>query len=457
MAEADQKIRVSLLTEKQCDDFKEYKQLPTEYRRSYINQYGDFAIENGTARKDSLTACNDVQLLNNLQELRINALKEIISLYDMPIETMLGLNVDTDMEDLQFLCGTEDNNYVTIEGLGSLTCMFRGTSPLCDQNIAPVANWFLSSDGFNGMYNQGTYKFCPLINTKSRSDCSGFVSSCLAYVGINKTGTQFTSQDYVHENSVIGKILQQHNFIKCDITDDFSLQGGDIVANRPIPEHEGHVFIVSAQKGKKWDFGGKRLHLPMNQYGLDFKLSNDVHTIWRYNGMSIFDSLGVSGIQVQGMDWVGKGGGYDLLNETITNLGYEQYRVFLNKTAKRESSGNMQAQSRISTACGWFGFLNNTRRNHSNLSREEFLNSPDGQVKAAVDLYKSNLQYAKNLGCYDVARQRGFTDEEIVTAFWLQPKAANIFFKSGNDQLADAQLNLTIMDVINKYRQCGMS
>ena len=86
-----------------------------------------------------------------------------------------------------------------------------------------------------------------------------------------------------------------------------------------------------------------------------------------------------------------------ILEQTLDKYGIiGNKKTTLMKIASLESGFNSKAQSKNSSAAGWFQFIDSTRNKYSNLSREQFKNSPDAQVLAASQLYDDNARFLRN-------------------------------------------------------------
>ena len=113
------------------------------------------------------------------------------------------------------------------------------------------------------------------------------------------------------------------------------------------------------------------------------------------------------------------------------------------KIASLESGFNSKAQSKNSSAAGWFQFIDSTRNKYSNLSREQFKNSPDAQVLAASQLYDDNARFLRNNGIAATG--------EAIAASWLSPKWTKNYYKYGIAGGADAN-GTSVAKYINKFR-----
>ena len=133
-----------------------------------------------------------------------------------------------------------------------------------------------------------------------------------------------------------------------------------------------------------------------------------------------------------------------ILEQTLDKYGITgNKKTTLMKIASLESGFNSKAQSKNSSAAGWFQFIDSTRNKYSNLSREQFKNSPDAQVLAASQLYDDNARFLRNNGIAVTG--------EAIAASWLNPKWAKNYYKYGQAGGADAN-GTNVAKYINKFR-----
>ena len=133
-----------------------------------------------------------------------------------------------------------------------------------------------------------------------------------------------------------------------------------------------------------------------------------------------------------------------ILEQTLDKYGITgNKKTTLMKIASLESGFNSKAQSKNSSAAGWFQFIDSTRNKYSNLSREQFKNSPDAQVLAASQLYDDNARFLRNNGIA--------VTEEAIAASWLNPKWTKNYYKYGQAGGADAN-GTNVTKYINKFR-----
>lgn len=133
-----------------------------------------------------------------------------------------------------------------------------------------------------------------------------------------------------------------------------------------------------------------------------------------------------------------------ILEQTLDKYGITgNKKTTLMKIASLESGFNPKAQSKNSSAAGYFQFIDSTRNKYSNLSREQFKNSPDAQVLAASRLYDDNARFLRNNGIAATG--------EAIAASWLSPKWAKNYYKYGIAGGSDAN-GTNVVKYINKFR-----
>lgn len=133
-----------------------------------------------------------------------------------------------------------------------------------------------------------------------------------------------------------------------------------------------------------------------------------------------------------------------ILEQTLDKYGITgNKKITLMKIASLESGFNPKAQSKNSSAAGYFQFIDSTRNKYSNLSREQFKNSPDAQVLAASQLYDDNARFLRNNGITVTG--------EAIAASWLNPKWTKNYYKYGITGGSDAN-GTNVAKYINKFR-----
>lgn len=133
-----------------------------------------------------------------------------------------------------------------------------------------------------------------------------------------------------------------------------------------------------------------------------------------------------------------------ILEQTLDKYGITgNKKTTLMKIASLESGFNPKAQSKNSSAAGYFQFIDSTRNKYSNLSREQFKNNPDAQVLAASQLYDDNARFLRNNGIAATG--------EAIAASWLNPKWTKNYYKYGIAGGSDAN-GTNVSKYINKFR-----
>lgn len=133
-----------------------------------------------------------------------------------------------------------------------------------------------------------------------------------------------------------------------------------------------------------------------------------------------------------------------ILEQTLDKYGITgNKKTTLMKIASLESGFNPKAQSKNSSAAGYFQFIDSTRNKYSSLSREQFKNNVDAQVLAASQLYDDNARFLRNNGIAATG--------EAIAASWLSPTWAKNYYKYGATGGSDAN-GTNVTKYINKFR-----
>lgn len=133
-----------------------------------------------------------------------------------------------------------------------------------------------------------------------------------------------------------------------------------------------------------------------------------------------------------------------VLEQTLDKYGITgDKKITLMKIASVESGFNSKAQSKNSSAAGWFQFIDSTRKDYSSLSREQFKNNVDAQVLAASQFYDDNAKFLRSNGIAATG--------EAIAASWLNPKWAKNYYKYGATGGSDAN-GTSVTKYINKFR-----
>ena len=133
-----------------------------------------------------------------------------------------------------------------------------------------------------------------------------------------------------------------------------------------------------------------------------------------------------------------------ILEQTLDKYGITgNKKTTLMKIASLESRFNPKAQSKNSSAAGYFQFIDNTGKSYSSLCREEFKNNVDAQVLAASQLCEGNARFLRNNGIAATG--------EAIAASWVSPTWAKNYYKYGVTGGSDAN-GTNVVKYINKFR-----
>ena len=125
----------------------------------------------------------------------------------------------------------------------------------------------------------------------------------------------------------------------------------------------------------------------------------------------------------------------------------QQYRNTLTTIAKKESNFKQHAANSASSAVGWFQFIDSTRRGvMPNLTKQEFINSPQAQISAAVKLLKMNRAISNQF-----KNRRGLSQIQIDYGMWFSPKALRNYLDTGYSNFRDSQ-GSSLINVLNKVK-----
>lgn len=125
----------------------------------------------------------------------------------------------------------------------------------------------------------------------------------------------------------------------------------------------------------------------------------------------------------------------------------QQYRNTLTTIAKKESNFKQHAANSASSAVGWFQFIDSTRRGvMPNLTKQEFINSPQAQISAAVKLLKMNRAVSNQF-----KNRRGLSQIQIDYGMWFSPKALRNYLDTGYSNFRDSQ-GTSLINVLNKVK-----
>ena len=135
-----------------------------------------------------------------------------------------------------------------------------------------------------------------------------------------------------------------------------------------------------------------------------------------------------------------------LLSDTIDELGQQypyisQIKDYLMDTAAFESGFKQKARSSKSSASGWFQFIDSTRNSILNqlgtkATREQFMENP--KLQTLAKLYSDIVSQAQRDGTIRAAQAKGFSVEDVVHGYWLNPSWARAYFLRGEVIGSDA-------------------
>ncbi len=102
------------------------------------------------------------------------------------------------------------------------------------------------------------------------------------------------------------------------------------------------------------------------------------------------------------------------------NPKISKYKNFLVKTAKRESGFNSYIQNSAGAPYyGYFQMGKNEIAMTTKMSVEQFRNDPVAQILGACRLYEMNLNTIKRIGVYELGKERGYSDDALVSGAWM--------------------------------------
>lgn len=130
------------------------------------------------------------------------------------------------------------------------------------------------------------------------------------------------------------------------------------------------------------------------------------------------------------------------------NPQYAKYKDILISIAGLESAYKQDVANKISSALGWFQFVDSTRANYTKASRQEFASNPDIQFDVAsrhIDDIMKQVSPYKNR-----AKELGLTDLQLVYGMWWRPKSMINYLKTGSDDYVNPGDNATLQKIL-KY------
>lgn len=139
------------------------------------------------------------------------------------------------------------------------------------------------------------------------------------------------------------------------------------------------------------------------------------------------------------------------LNEYLkNNPQYEGYRDMLTNIAAMESSFDQYATNPASKALGYFQFLDSTRKDYNNMSRQEFANDSQAQFESAIQ----HLKYLKkriqrNVDSETIANSN-LTPLQLMYGMWWRPKTMENYLNLGFDNFRTPSDNMDIIKILEK-------
>lgn len=115
-----------------------------------------------------------------------------------------------------------------------------------------------------------------------------------------------------------------------------------------------------------------------------------------------------------------------------------QYKNWLTKTAKMESSFRSSIKNPNSPYYGYFQMGEKEIKATTGLSVEQFRNNPVQQILGAVKLYQMKIKDIKNLGIYDLCKSKGFSDDAMAAGAWLGGAGGVKKFIQGSSDPSDS-------------------
>lgn len=123
-----------------------------------------------------------------------------------------------------------------------------------------------------------------------------------------------------------------------------------------------------------------------------------------------------------------------LIDEVSKEKGYEglkdqETKNLIMLQAQRESNYNPKIKSNSSSASGYFQFIDSTRKQFSDYSKEDFINNPKEQVRAA---YKY-LKYILSMPNAQKLKTLGYNNALITALGWWYPDSMRMILNGNKD------------------------
>lgn len=112
------------------------------------------------------------------------------------------------------------------------------------------------------------------------------------------------------------------------------------------------------------------------------------------------------------------------------------YRDMLTNIAAMESSFKQDATNKWSSALGYFQFIDGTRKRYNNMSRNEFANNSQEQIRVAIQHLKDlKADVQRNIDNETIANS-GLTPLQIMYGMWWRPKSMYNYLRTGKDNFS---------------------
>lgn len=114
----------------------------------------------------------------------------------------------------------------------------------------------------------------------------------------------------------------------------------------------------------------------------------------------------------------------------------ELMKNHLTHIASFESSYDPKATVNGSSAIGWFGFTDDTRKDvGNNMTSEQFMNDKNAQIAAAISLYGKRKNLLRNwINQYKVnINSLGKTPLQLMYGMWWNPESMQNYLRTGKD------------------------
>lgn len=120
----------------------------------------------------------------------------------------------------------------------------------------------------------------------------------------------------------------------------------------------------------------------------------------------------------------------------VNNPQDSGYRDMLTNIAAMESSFKQDATNKWSSALGYFQFIDGTRKRYNNMSRNEFANNSQEQIRVAIQHLKDlKADVQRNIDNETIANS-GLTPLQIMYGMWWRPKSMYNYLRTGKDNFS---------------------